>query len=339
MEAGRQILVTGAAGGVGRAVGRVLRARGFRVRGLVRPEDDSRGLCIDPADLTVGYVEDPRAVGEALGDAKAVVNCAALLPRDLDLDPEQFHRVNVVGARNVLRQAADRGVSHAVFFSTISVLDHNGRNPGPAALFDYVPGPHDPYLASKIAAEQALRAEAASFLGAVSVLRLAFVYGPDNYAVWEEPLRLARQGKLSLIGGGRAPLPLLYADDIGTFVADLLDSPSQTGAFGVHVLASAEPTTLRDVFDFVADRLGVKRPSSLPATPLRLAAALVNLLPRRLRRGRLKLLTPARVRQYSRGYDLSGLLRSPVGVPTPTGYRDGLARMLDDYLRREPRAA
>jgi hypothetical protein len=53
-----------------------------------------------------------------------------------------------------------------------------------------------------------------------------------------------------------------------------------------------------------------------------------------LRIGRLKLLTTARVRQYSRGYDLSGVLHpAPLGFVPPTSYEIGMPKMLDDYRR------
>ena len=55
-----------------------------------------------------------------------------------------------------------------------------------------------------------------------------------------------------------------------------------------------------------------------------------------LRRGRLRLLTKARVQQYTRGYDLSGVMElPPLGFIPATGHRAGLAAMLDDF-RQQP---
>jgi nucleoside-diphosphate-sugar epimerase len=329
------VLVTGAAGGVGRSVCRVLAQAGFAVRGLVRPEDDCNRVPLPRQQVTVGYVQDADVVGAGLRGADAVVNCAALLPAAVHLGPLAFQQVNVQGPLNVLEQAARAGVRRAVFFSTISVVDHVGGKVTPETLYDYLPPPHDPYLASKIASEKALRAASAWFDGQVTILRPAFIYGPGNYAVWEEGLRLLRQGKMKLVGDGTAPLPLIYAEDIARFIAFLLRRPAGVAGYDLHVLANPEPTTLADVFNFLADHLGVARPGRVSFGLLRLATEVVRWLPPPLRLGRLKLLTRARLAQYSRGYDLSGTHSSLFLDNVPlTGYRDGLQAMLADYLGR-----
>lgn len=321
------VLVTGAAGGLGRTVCRVLLEQGLQVRGLIRPEDDASVL---PAGVQVvrASVEDGAAVDQALDGAVAAVHCAALMPRDQELGEAAFQRVNVDAPVDLLRRASARGVRLAVFCSTISVVDHVGGHVTPATLRDYVAPGRDWYLGSKIRAEQALEREAASSKTRVAILRLAYVYGPGNGAVWSEPLRLLRAGKLILLGGGRALLPLVYADDVARFVAHLIRTPAGPGC-ELHVLSSPEPTTMRQVFDRIADLLGVPRARAMPALPFRVGAALVERLPVRLRRGRLGLLTKARVRQFTRGYDLSGV-RSLVPLEfVTTPHEVGLRHMLE----------
>jgi nucleoside-diphosphate-sugar epimerase len=334
----KTVLVTGAAGGVGRALCRGLRAAGFDVRGLVRPEDDTTGLALSRDCLHRGYVQDSAAVARAMHGADAVLHCAALLPNQLELGRAAFEEVNVGGTRVVFEQAIVAGLKKAAFFSTISVVDHVGRHVTPDTLRDYVPGPHDAYLASKIAAEKLVHELQPRFGGQVGVFRPAFVYGPGNFAVWRDALELVKQGKMKLLGDGSAPLPLIFAGDIARFAAQWLRAPVSPG-LTIHVLASRERTTMRNVFDLIADHLRVKRPKAVPTWPLRLAASVTALLPAWMRAGRLKLLTPARVRQYSHGYDLSGVLADPILDHLPmTGYRDGLPRMLDDFLRWEGKA-
>jgi nucleoside-diphosphate-sugar epimerase len=331
----KAVLVTGAAGGVGQAVTGILRAEGIRVRALVLPTDDIQALRLDNTDVVRGSVDDPRAVWQGLRGVEAVVNCAALLPRHLHLPASLFHRVNVQGAVNVLTQAACHGVREAIFFSTVNVVDHNKRHITSAEIQDYVRQTVDAYLTSKINLEQALQARAPFFSGHITILRPTFIYGPGNYAVWEQPLKLLEQGKMALIGRGEVLLPLIYAEDIGRFILHLLHFPLEREPFAIYVLASHEATSMRQVFDFIADSLKVKRPSTLPYWALRLAATFVDLLPRKLRFGRLQYLTKWRVQQYSRGYDLSEIINPPpLGFVPPTGYREGLTLMLDDYLRR-----
>ncbi len=104
------VLVTGAAGGVGHRLCLVLRRHGFAVRGLVRPEDDTRWLELPAADVHVGNVRDPEAVCRPMHGLEAVVHCAALLSDALERDRAPFQAVNVEGTRNVMRHAMIRPV-------------------------------------------------------------------------------------------------------------------------------------------------------------------------------------------------------------------------------------
>jgi nucleoside-diphosphate-sugar epimerase len=331
-----RVLVTGAAGGVGHRVCGALRRAGFDVRGLVPPGDDARRLELSPEDLCVGHVEHPEVVDRAMAGVQAVVHCAALLPDALGRGAAAFHAVNVEGTRNVMAHAIIHRLERVIAMSTISVVDHVTRAITPSSLLEYVAGPTDPYLASKIEAERLLLEMSRGLEGAVQILRLAYVYGPGNFAVWRQPLRLLQQGRLRLVGDGAAPLPLLYADDLARFVATALGEPPAGKPVAVHVLANPQRTTVRAVFDAIADQLRVPRPRSVPVWAARWAAGALSRLPARCRPGRLGLLTPARVLQFSRGYDLDAVLDRDFATRIPlTDYRDGLRRMVEDYLARE----
>jgi nucleoside-diphosphate-sugar epimerase len=302
---------------------------------MVRPEDDVQRLSRVPVRLVTGRVEDPAVLAAAAKDAHAVVNCAALLPNAAHLGMDAFHRVNVDGALNVLRQARASGATRAVFFSTISVVDHVGRCITSREVDEYVDGGSDPYLVSKIEMERALRREAEGFPGQVRVLRPSFIYGPGNFAAWEDAFALLEKRKMRLPGDGHALLPLIYAEDLAAFVQQVLVEIQSRPHYGMHVVSSPQRTTMADVFDHLADALGVARPRRVSASLLEAAARVVDRLPGALRRGRLRLLTRARVRQYTRGYDLSGVLDPPpLGFVAPTDYRVGLGRMVEDYRRR-----
>ena len=187
---------------------------------------------------------------------------------------------------------------------------------------------------SKINLEKALEKESADFQGQVIILRPAFIYGPGNFSVWHEALRLVRDRKMLLIGDGDAPLPLIYAEDLARFVSQLLNEPSLKSSFDIYVVASSEPTTMKQIFYFIADYLHVKRPRAIPGWPLSLAAFALSFFPEKLKFGRCKLLTKARLSQYSKGYDLSGLMTpSPLGFVASTNFREGLSKMLDDYKK------
>ena len=67
------------------------------------------------------------------------------------------------------------------------------------------------------------------YSGELSILRLAYVYGPGNFAVWRRPLAFLSQGTLRLLNDGSAPFPLIYADDIGAWLLALRERPGLSG--------------------------------------------------------------------------------------------------------------
>lgn len=105
-------VVTGATGGLGRAVLQAFAARGIVTVGLARHEDDAGGIW--RADVTVE--DDVKAVVEKVtaryGRLDILVNCAAVVSTadDLSLPAEEWERVlrtNVVGTYVCCRHAAD----------------------------------------------------------------------------------------------------------------------------------------------------------------------------------------------------------------------------------------
>lgn len=329
------VLVTGIAGGVGRAMAAWLDRSGHRVVGLARPEDDIDGVCISSSSIVRGYVEDPVAVEEAMRGCDAVVNCAALLPNALSkVDDSAFHRVNTMGSVTVLEQAIKHGVKKAFFCSTISVADHIFSHVTSDNLEAFVTDPHDAYLKSKIETEKQLRALSPKFEGELHVIRPAFIYGPRNFATWADALELIRNGKMSLIGSGEISLPLIFADDIAEFVSLALDLPFSGPSYQIHILSNPEPTTMALVFDYIAEFMEFSRPKRIPYFIVWIAAEVLAFVPKAFLFGRLKLLTKARVQQYSRGYDMSGVNTSPLGYTPRTSFRTGMLKMVEDYFQR-----
>lgn len=114
-------LVTGGTGFVGAHVVRALAARGSTVRCLARVasrRDNLEGLDVEivPGDLT-----DAGSLSRAMAGVATVYHVAA----DYRLwarDPRELYRANVGGTDNVLRAAADAGVSRVVYTSSVAAL-------------------------------------------------------------------------------------------------------------------------------------------------------------------------------------------------------------------------
>ena len=112
-----RILVTGAAGLVGRATLDLLRDEGVPVTALVLAEPD-RPL---PADRVVaGDAADPAVVDEALRDATAVIHLAAI-PSPRHDPPERVFATNTAATFTVLDRAGRAGVRRAAIASSYAI--------------------------------------------------------------------------------------------------------------------------------------------------------------------------------------------------------------------------
>jgi NAD(P)-dependent dehydrogenase (short-subunit alcohol dehydrogenase family) len=141
VHAGRSILVAGGAGGVGRAVARLLVARGARVALADVREADLRQAAgaIDGAEAFVLDLSDPssiaaavRAADERMGRIDGLVNCGAIVVHADPLeaswqDWERVFRVNVFGAYETARLVAKAMIAKGVKGAIVNVASEAGK--------------------------------------------------------------------------------------------------------------------------------------------------------------------------------------------------------------------
>jgi nucleoside-diphosphate-sugar epimerase len=324
------VLVTGAAGGLGSAISNQLLESGLNVKCFIRPQDSPGRLRVSGGNIVRGFIEDRDKIFQALEGVDIAINCAALLPNVRHLGYHAFRRVNVEGAVNVLSQAALRGLKLVILFSTISVVDHTDSQIRWPDIRNYVTDKNDPYLRSKVEMEQEIERVSHSYSGSVVVIRPAFVYGPGNFAVWSDAISLLKKSKMVLLDQGQAMLPVVYSEDIANFILHIIKEKLPQGVT-TTIISGRERTTMREIFDYLAVLLHARPPRTAPSWIAYALASAVEVIPERLRRGRLRLLTKHRVLQYSKGYDLSGVLDPPpFGFVCQTGYRAGFREMIKD---------
>jgi dTDP-4-dehydrorhamnose reductase len=167
-----RILITGAAGMLGRDVATAVDVAGHDPVRLPRAELD---------------IADPRAVAQALGDAApdAVVNCAAWTNVDgAEADYEGALAVNGPGAGNVARAAAAAG-AWTIHVSSDYVFDGNKREPYIES--DSV-APQSAYGRSKLAGERAVEEGAP---GQHTIVRSSWLFGAGGHCFPKTILRLA----------------------------------------------------------------------------------------------------------------------------------------------------
>jgi uronate dehydrogenase len=181
------ILVTGAAGRIGRAAVRELVARGHRVRAFDRVASSGTD------DVVIGNITDPLAVRQSVQGIDMLIHLAAT-PDDDDF-LERLLPNNLIGAYHVLEEARIAGVKRIVLGSSGQVVwwqRFTGPLPVTAAA---APSPRGWYAATKLFQEAAGRALAAQFGIAVIAARLGWCprdkahaeelgrteWGPDVY--------------------------------------------------------------------------------------------------------------------------------------------------------------
>lgn len=248
------VALTGATGFLGRHVVARLRARGLRVRALVRRDDP--GLEALGVELLRGDLDSVPALEALVAGAGTVLHGAGLVraPR-----PAAFEAANAQGTAR-LAEAARRRAEGARFVLVSSLA---ARAPAVS-----------PYARSKHRAEQELarRADGLEPL----VLRPPALYGPGDRATLPILAQLAR----GFLVAPRAPanrFSLLYVEDLAELVADLVAEPRPFAAPIEPDDGTPGGYGWRDLAEQAAERTGRRvRLVELPRTVLLAAAWLAE---------------------------------------------------------------
>jgi nucleoside-diphosphate-sugar epimerase len=220
----RAVLVTGASGFVGRHLTRDFAARGWSVRGLVRPGAAALEPGVEPAPAA--DLLDRDAVRRACAGVDTVVHLAARVHvmRDTAADPlAEFRRTNVEGTRVLIEAAAAAGVRRVLFASSVKAVGE--ATPDGCWGDDVGARPIDPYGVSKLEAEEVVRASGAG----ATILRLPLVYGIGVKGNMRTLFAAVRRGLPLPLGAVRNRRSLLYTGNLAAAVHAVLAAPAAAG--------------------------------------------------------------------------------------------------------------
>src|SRR3989440_9969927 len=113
--------VTGASGFIGANLVHELLAQGHRVKALLRPQSDTRGLKGADLERFPGDIGDPGALAAALRGCDWCFHVAASYHLWLK-DYAPMYAANVDGTRNVIDAAAEAGCSRIIYTSTVGCI-------------------------------------------------------------------------------------------------------------------------------------------------------------------------------------------------------------------------
>ena len=319
------VLVTGAAGYVGRHLTRALLARGDYVRALVRPRSVGALPRHDRLDIFPGDVTDADQVFHAVKGCDRVVHLA-VLRNGWSADADAYERVNVGGTRNVLRAASAAGVAAVLHTSSYLVL-------GPAS--DGVPrteadwGPLTEFVGdlqrTKYLADREVDRFVASGLPVVTALPTT-CYGGTEFPGKGAVIRMAgvvsRGWPVPIMGAGRRNL--VHVDDVVEGLLATLDR----GRAGERYILGGENATLRHLLDLLRELCGRPgRAIRMPVAAGWMVALLCETLSAFTRRE--PLLTRSAVRTLCTDWAVSSHKAERELGYRPTPLRPGLRLMFD----------
>ncbi|RZN21831.1 NAD-dependent epimerase/dehydratase family protein [Bradyrhizobium sp. Leo121] len=261
------VLVTGASGFVGRHMSPVLARNGWVVRRAVRkPTGGADEVPID----SIGPVTDWRA---ALEGVDAVVHLAARVHHRREEHTVELYRiVNLEGTLHLARCAADAGVRHFIFVSTVLVHGRSTDGRAPFSENDVLT-PRGLYGMSKAAAEAGLRHLAQGSQMKVTIIRPPLIYGfgaKGNLALLEKAIGLGVPLPFANVRNRRA---FVSVENLTSFVLHRLSHPD--GQFNIFLVADDEQVSTPEFIELLAAAAG--KPARLFSMPRLVLSSLFSI--------------------------------------------------------------
>ena len=280
-----RVLVTGAAGFIGRALVERFRELGSEVRGVdVIELDDDAHL---GADLT-----EPGGWQSHADQCDLVIHTAAVV--GMYSSREGYWETNVAATRHVLDAAIAGGAKRFVHLSSIVVygFDFDGE------VDERTPvrpnGVH--YVDTKIASEQVVLEAHAEGEIPCTIVRPGDVYGPGSRPWTTEPVQLLKARQLILPAGGRGLHSPVFVEDLVDGIVRASSAPEAAGR--IFILTGSERPTIGEFFAHYSRMLGIAEPRTAPTRVVREIARAMDLAAKV--RGRRSEATPGAIDYLTR---------------------------------------
>jgi dihydroflavonol-4-reductase len=249
-----RVMLTGATGFLGGHILERLLADSVQVAAIVRSQDAARALAARGVTAIVGSLEDPAAVGDALGEPTDCVFHVAADTSTWRGNDERQTRTNVGGTRNVLAAAQAAGVRRFVHTSSVSAfgqqeatLTEQSPRLGKESWINYE-------RTKAIAEELVLEADAKAAIETV-VLNPAHILGPGDTHNWASMFLMIDQGKLP----GAPPGSGAFADVREVAAAQIAAWKHPT--HGEQFLLGGEHASFLELIQSIAGELDRKAPA------------------------------------------------------------------------------
>ena len=249
-----KILVTGASGFIGRALVPRLIKTGHEV------VTSSRSARFHPTEATLFPITD---IGpdtdwrKALVGVETVIHLAARVHvmKDKSKDPLADNKlINTEGTRKLANDAANAGVQHFIFMSTVKV---NGeRNDFRPFCADDLPAPKESYATSKLEAEKALIQTVQFSNMRATIIRSPLVYGPGVKGNFISLLKLCKQGWPLPFGSINNRRSMIYLGNLVDLIYRLIMKPPTSTK--IYMCRDSQDVSTPELFRKTSVALGVK---------------------------------------------------------------------------------
>lgn len=239
------VLVTGAAGFVGKQVVRTLYSNGSAVRaGIHSPRARFLPASSAVADEVPIDLCDRPSLRKAMEGVGIVYHCAALV--DSSASRELLLRINGEGTRNVWECAAECGVQQALYCSSTAVYGLLAGSNG-MITEEMRPRAIEPYGYSKLMGERAALDSAAKTGLQTTIIRPVAVFGPGEHTPFGRSFREAVSSKLLVAGGFlNRRFSYVHVDDVAAAALHLMRMAIPSGE--IFNIAVNEPIAYEDAF-------------------------------------------------------------------------------------------
>lgn len=247
-------LVTGGGGFLGSAICRALSMQGHQVVSLQRsqaPELAAIGVQVHQADIA-----DAAAVTAAARRCDVIFHVAAKAGHWGAF--ELYHRINVVGTRNVLDACQKHGIGKLIYTSTPSVVHEGGDLEGVDERHAYARRYLAHYPNTKAIAEREVIAANGPAL-ATCALRPHLIWGPGDNHLLPRIIERAQAGRLRFVGKPGKRIDATYIDNAAQahLQAAAALGPGSATAGNAYFISNGEPMVIEDMINQLLDCAGL----------------------------------------------------------------------------------
>jgi nucleoside-diphosphate-sugar epimerase len=228
---------------------------------------------VKDAEYIVGEVTSPEVTDRFVQGCTSIIHLAGVAHSSLrtEAEKQRSYKVNVDGTRAVLDAALRHGVQRFVFVSTAHVYAaQSGLDIDESAPV----APSSYYSFTKIEAEGLVR-EAAEQGMEVVIARPCLIYGPGARFNLDRMMCGIYRGYYFHMSGRNPMRSFLSVENAARAMAHLAGRGVPVGTYN---LADANPYSLVDFANELADRMKRRRPRTLPFAALRTVGAAGSLI-------------------------------------------------------------